>query len=49
MYVVEDWKIVERENHDGYEQDEHDFDEMVKDIREANDEIFGYTEAKVKA
>ena len=43
VYVVEDWKIVERENHDGYEQDEHDFDEMVKDIREANDGVFGYT------
>ena len=43
VYVVEDWKIVERENHDGYEQDEHDFDEMVKDIRSANDGVFGYT------
>ena len=31
------------------EQDEYVFDEFVKEIREANDEIFGYTQEEVKA
>ena len=46
VYVVKDWKIIERENFDGEEQSEYDFDKMVKDIREANDSIFGYEEEK---
>ena len=51
-YVIKHWEIVEREHlpfEDFEEQDEYVFDEFVKEIREANDEIFGYTEAKVKA
>jgi hypothetical protein len=44
VYVVKDWEIVDRLNHDGYEQDEYDFDEFVKEIRNANDEVFNYTE-----
>ena len=46
-YIVKHWEIVEREHlpfEDFEEQDEHNFDDMVKDIRSANDEIFGYTE-----
>ena len=48
VYVVEDWEIVDREypswcDDDFEEQSEYDFDEMVKDIREANDGVFGYT------
>jgi len=43
VYVVEDWKIVDRLNHDGYEQSEYDFDEFVAEIRSANDGVFGYT------
>ena len=42
-YVVEDWEIVDRLNHDGYEQTKYNFDDMVKDIRSKNDEVFGYT------
>ena len=45
-YIVKDWDIVEREHlpyEDFEEQDEHNFDEMVKDIRSANDGVFGYT------
>ena len=52
VYVVHDWDIVEREHlpfEDFEEQDEYDFDEFVKEIREANDEIFGYTQEEVKA
>ena len=49
VYVVEDWKIVEREypswcDDDFEEQSEYDFDEFVKEIRSMNDEIFNYTE-----
>jgi len=47
-YVVEDWEIVDRLNHDGYEQTKYNFDDMVKDIRSKNDEVFNYTE-EVKA
>ena len=43
VYVVEDWEIVDRLNHDGYEQSEHNFDEFVDEIRNANDGVFGYT------
>ena len=43
-YVVEDWEIVDRLNHDGYEQSEYNFDEFVKEIRDMNDEVFNYTE-----
>mgnify|MGYP003123312792 FL=1 len=43
-YVVEDWEIVDRLNHDGYEQTKYNFDDMVKDIRSKNDEVFNYTE-----
>ena len=46
VYVVKDWEIIERENFDGEEQSEYDFDKMVKDIREANDSIFEYEEEK---
>jgi len=49
VYVVEDWEIVDRLNHDGYEQSEYNFDEFVKEIRDMNDEVFGYKEEKVKA
>ena len=48
VYVVKDWEIVDRLNHDGYEQSEYNFDEFVKDIRNANDSIFGYTEEEEK-
>ena len=48
VYVVEDWEIVDRLNHDGYEQSEYNFDEFVKEIRDMNDEVFNYTE-EVKA
>ena len=47
-YVVEDWEIVDRLNHNGYEQTKYNFDDMVKDIRSKNDEVFNYTE-EVKA
>ncbi len=43
VYVVEDWEIVDRLNHDGYEQSEYNFDEFVKEIRDMNDGVFGYT------
>ena len=43
VYVVEDWEIVDRLNHDGYEQSEYNFDEFVAEIRSMNDEVFGYT------
>ena len=42
VYVVKDWEIIERENFDGEEQSNYDFNKMVKDIREANDSIFRY-------
>ena len=42
-YVIEDWEIVDREFFEGKEQQEYDFDEMVKDIRSMNDGVFGYT------
>ena len=48
VYVVKDWEIVDRLNHDGYEQSEYNFDEFVKEIRNANDSIFGYTEEEEK-
>jgi len=48
VYVVEDWEIVDRLNHDGYEQSEYNFDEFVAEIRIMNDEVFNYTE-EVKA
>ena len=44
VYVVKDWEIVDREYHDGYEQQEYDFDEMVAEIRSKNDQVFGYKE-----
>lgn len=50
-YIVKDWDIVEREHlpfEDFEEQAVYNFDEMVKEIREANDEIFDYKQ-KVKA
>ena len=50
-YVIKHWEIVEREHlpyEDFEEQDEYVFDEFVKDIREANDSIFGYTEEEEK-
>ena len=43
-YIIEDWEIVEREFFEGKEQQEYDFDEFVKDIREVNDPIFGFKE-----
>ena len=43
VYVVEDWEIVDRLNHDGYEQSEYNFDEFVAEIRSMNDGVFGYT------
>ena len=49
VYVVKDWEIVDRLNYDGEEQSEYNFDEFVKEIREANDSIFGYTEEEEKA
>ena len=42
-YIIEDWEIVEREHFEGKEQQEHNFDEMVQDIRSMNDGVFGYT------
>jgi|TARA_R100000084_G_C4543972_1_gene96916 hypothetical protein len=48
-YIIEDWEIVEREYFEGEEQQEHNFDEMVKDIRSMNDEVFGYEEEEEKA
>jgi len=50
-YVIKHWEIVEREHlpfEDFEEQDEYVFDEFVKEIREANDEIFNYTEEEVQ-
>ena len=44
VYVVKDWEIVDREYHDGYEQQEYDFEEMVAEIRSKNDQVFGYKE-----
>ena len=44
VYVVKDREIVDREYHDGYEQQEYDFDEMVAEIRSKNDQVFGYKE-----
>ena len=49
VYVVKDWEIVDRLNYEGYEQSEYNFDEFVKEIRNANDSIFGYTEEEEKA
>ena len=49
VYVVKDWEIVDRLNYEGYEQSEYNFDEFVKEIRNANDSIFGYTEEEKKA
>tara|TARA_R110000744_G_scaffold87784_1_gene171272 strand:+ start:454 stop:858 length:405 start_codon:yes stop_codon:yes gene_type:complete len=46
VYVVKDWEIVDRLNHDGEEQSEYNFDEFVKEIRNANDSIFEYEEEK---
>jgi hypothetical protein len=43
VYVVEDWEIVDRLNHDGYEQSEYNFDKFVAEIRSMNDGVFGYT------
>ena len=51
-YVIKHWEIVEREHlpyEDFEEQDEYVFDEFVKEIREANDSIFGYKEEEEKA
>ena len=48
-YIIEDQEIVEREYFEGEEQQEHNFDEMVKDIRSMNDEVFGYEEEEEKA
>ena len=45
-YVGEDWEIVEREHlpYENFEeQSEHNFDEFVDEIRNANDGVFGYT------
>jgi len=44
VYVVKDWEIVDREYHDGYEQQEYDFNEMVSEIRSKNNQVFGYEE-----
>jgi hypothetical protein len=44
VYVVKDWEIVDREYHDGLEQQEYDFNEMVSEIRSKNDQVFGYEE-----
>lgn len=41
-YVVQQWKIVEREYFEGKEQYNYDFDGLVKQIREINDPIFNY-------
>ena len=49
VYVVKDWEIVDRLNYEGYEQSEYNFDEFVKEIRNANDSIFGYKEEEEKA
>ena len=51
-YVIKHWEIVEREHlpcEDFEEQSEYNFDEFVKEIRNANDSIFGYTEEEEKA
>jgi len=40
IYIVENWKIIERENAPAQEQKEHDFKEMTLDIREKNDKFF---------
>jgi len=44
VYVVKDWEIVDREYHDGYEQQEYDFNKVVSEIRSKNDQVFGYEE-----
>tara|TARA_R100001510_G_C7516174_1_gene113689 strand:+ start:87 stop:512 length:426 start_codon:yes stop_codon:yes gene_type:complete len=45
VYVIgKNWEIVDREFFEGKEQQEHDFDEFVKDIRKVNDPIFGFEE-----
>ena len=43
-YIIEDWEIVEREYFEGKEQQEHNFDELVEQIRDVNDGVFGYIE-----
>ncbi|HAI42566.1 MAG TPA: hypothetical protein DCM40_32905 [Maribacter sp.] len=43
-YIIEDWEIVEREYFEGKEQQEHNFDELVEQIRNVNDGVFGYIE-----
>jgi len=51
-YIIEDWEIVEREHlpYENFEeQDEYVFDEFVKEIRDMNDEVFGYKEEEEKA
>lgn len=41
-YVVSDWKIVDRKYFDGgREQREYDHNEMVADVKEPNDTVFG--------
>lgn len=40
IYIVEDWKIIERENAPAEEQQVHDYNGMVLDIREKNDKFF---------
>tara|TARA_R110002096_G_scaffold428011_1_gene639175 strand:+ start:387 stop:866 length:480 start_codon:yes stop_codon:yes gene_type:complete len=46
VYVISDWKIIEREYFpsEHKEQNYYDFDEMVAEIRTANDHIFHYEE-----
>ena len=41
-YVIQQWEIVEREFFEGKEQSRYNFDQLVKEIRAANDEIFDY-------
>tara|TARA_R110001599_G_scaffold351260_1_gene582701 strand:+ start:549 stop:995 length:447 start_codon:yes stop_codon:yes gene_type:complete len=47
VYIIDGfWDIVGREYMQGPEQQEYEFDEFVKDVREVNDCIFGYTDDK---
>lgn len=50
VYIIKGWKIVDRVNYNGREQDGHDFNEMLKAIDEAQpvkEQLGGYLTAKV--
>lgn len=50
VYIIEGWKIVDRENFDCEEQTGHDFNEMLQAVDEAQpvkEQLGGYLRAKI--